>query len=123
MVKVSTIFIIDDDLDIVLLFEKYLVLKGHEIVAKAYNGEEAIETFKKLQYKPDIIIMDHRMPLKNGLETTKEILSLGFDTKIIFVSADYTARTNALKIGAIDFLDKPVDLNSLIKMIEKYTPL
>ena len=117
----AKIFIIDDDTDIVLLFEQYLVIEGHKIVAKAYNGEEAIEIFKNLQYKPDIILMDNRMPLKNGLETTKEFLKIKSDSRIIFVSADYTVINKALKIGAIDFLEKPVDLHTLISMIEKYT--
>jgi two-component system chemotaxis response regulator CheY len=96
-------------------------MEGHEIVAKAYNGEEAIEIFKNLQDNPDIILMDHRMPLKNGLETTKAILNINPNSKIIFISADYTVRIEALKIGAIDFLEKPVDFTTLIAMVEKYS--
>jgi FixJ family two-component response regulator len=57
------------------------------------------------------------------LEATKEILSMGCESRIIFVSADYTARTAALKLGATDFLDKPIDLASLTDMIEKYSIL
>lgn len=60
------------------------------------------------------------MPKKNGLETTKEILSLNPNCKIIFVSADYSVRDQALKIGAIGFLEKPIDFNTLFKMIEKF---
>ena len=118
--KIAKIFIIDDDIDIILLFEQFLVIEGHEIIAKAYNGEEAIEIFKNLQYNPDIILMDHRMPLKNGLETTKAILNINPNSKIIFISADYTVRTEALNIGAIDFLEKPIDFTTLIAIVEKY---
>jgi len=121
VLNIAKIFIIDDDIDIILLFEQFLIFKEHEIVAKAYNGEEAIEIFNNLQYKPDIILMDHRMPLKNGIETTTELLNINPNIKIIFISADYTVRNKALKIGAIDFLEKPIDFTSLNRMIEKYS--
>jgi two-component system chemotaxis response regulator CheY len=104
-----------------LLFEQFLTLEGHQIVAKAYNGEEAIEIFNKFQLNPDIILMDHRMPLKNGLETTQVILNINPNSKIIFISADYTVRIKALKIGAIDFLEKPVNFSTLKEMVEKYS--
>ncbi|MFW9970349.1 MAG: response regulator [Candidatus Odinarchaeota archaeon] len=112
--------LVDDDVDIVNLFEQFLKFKGHEIIAKAFNGEEALEMYKNSQKAPDIIIMDHRMPSKNGIETTKEILMINPNCKIIFISADYSIRDQALKVGAIDFLEKPIDFNTLFRMIEKY---
>ncbi len=120
MIKIAKIFIVDDDVDIVFLFEQFLVVGGHEIVAKAFNGEEAIEIFKNFQEKPDIVLMDQRMPSKNGIETTKEILEMNPETKIIFISADYTIRNKAFKIGAIDFLEKPIDLSTLSTIINKH---
>ena len=95
-------------------------LKGHEIVGKAFNGEEALEIYRSFQDFPDIILMDHRMPAKDGLETTKEILSINLDCKIIFISADYSVRDKALEVGAIDFLEKPIDFNTLFRIIKKY---
>jgi len=97
-----------------------LKLEGHEIVAKAFNGEEAIEIYKNLQNAPDIILMDHRMPSKDGVEVTEEILSINPNSKIIFVSADYTVRDKALEVGAIDFLEKPIDFNTLFRIIKKH---
>lgn len=67
--------------------------------------------------------MDHRMPLKNGLETTKELLEIDPESKIIFVSADYTVRNQAYEIGAVDFLEKPIELDTLVSMIKKYSPI
>ena len=64
--------------------------------------------------------MDYRMPSKNGLETTKEILAINPNCKIIFISADYSVRDQVLKIGAIDFIEKPLDFNTLFNLIEKY---
>lgn len=95
-------------------------LEGHEIVGRAINGEEALEIYKNFQNSPDIILMDHRMPLKDGLETTKEILAINPHCKIVFVSADYSIRDRALEVGAIDFLEKPIDFATLYRIIEKY---
>ena len=117
----AKVLIVDDDADIVNLFEQFLKLEGHEIVAKAFNGEEALELYKTFQNAPDIILMDHRMPLKNGLEATKEILAINPSNNIIFISADYTVREKALEAGAIHFLEKPIDFSTLFKIIEKYS--
>ena len=115
----TKILIVDDDEDIVDLFEKFLKLEGYNIIAKAFNGEEALEIYKSFQNAPDIILMDHRMPGKDGLETTKEMLSINPNCKIIFVSADYSVREKALEAGAIDFLEKPIDFITLYRKIEE----
>ncbi|MCK4780158.1 MAG: response regulator, partial [Candidatus Lokiarchaeota archaeon] len=60
-IPIAKIFIVDDDEDIVQLFEQFLQLEGHEIVAKAFNGEQALEIYKGFENYPDIILMDHRM--------------------------------------------------------------
>ena len=80
----ATIFLIDDDFSIVTLFDKFLTILGHQIVAKAYNGEEAVSLFKQFREIPDLVLMDHRMPKKDGLTAAKEILTTNDKTKIIF---------------------------------------
>jgi len=52
----------------------------------ANNGEEAIKMFRSFNEKPDIIILDYRMPIKNGLDTLKEILQIDHSSRIIFAS-------------------------------------
>lgn len=115
----ATIFLIDDDSSIVTLFDKYLTILGHEIVAKAYNGEEAVKLFHEFRNIPDLILMDHRMPKKDGLTATKEILGFNNNSKIIFISADYSIKNKALAIGAKYFLEKPFKLDKLSQIIEK----
>jgi len=61
------------------------------------------------------------MPLKDGIETTKEILSMKSNTKIIIASADYTVKEHAKEAGAIDFLEKPFDFSALFNLINKYS--
>lgn len=104
-----------------MLFEKFLTFEGHDVVAKAYNGEEALQIFKDLQSYPDIVLMDHRMPLKNGVETTKEMINIKSNIKVILVSADYKVRDLAKQVGAIDFLEKPFEFSTLFDMIKKHT--
>ena len=113
----AKIFLVDDDKDIIKLFEQFLKFKGHEIVAKAFNGEEALEIYKRFQDTLDLILMDHRMPSKNGLEATKEILAINPNCKIIFIRADYSVRDEVLEIGAFEFIEKPLDFNTLFKLI------
>ncbi|MBN1801906.1 MAG: response regulator [Candidatus Lokiarchaeota archaeon] len=119
LVKIITsIFIVEDDTYLRILYEKALNLKGYTVLASAKNGKEAIDMFKSFSPKPDIIIMDHRMPLKNGLDTTKEMLEMDQDLKIIFISADTSVKNQALSIGAMIFTNKPCTIQDLYKDIE-----
>ena len=59
------------------------------------------------------------MPIKNGIETTKEILKMNENVKIIFLSADKSVQKEALSIGASNFLEKPFSLELLIKVIKE----
>jgi len=111
------VLIVEDDLSILRLYKMILELEGFHTF-EANNGEKAVNMYKSLQEKPDIILMDHRMPIKNGIEASKEILAIDHHSKIIFVSADATIKNKALSIGAIKFIKKPFPNNSLIKSIK-----
>jgi two-component system chemotaxis response regulator CheY len=100
-----------------MLFRKVLIMSGFEVIAEAKNGEEAINLYHSFLKKPDIILMDHRMPVKNGIEASKQILKMNNKTKIIFTSADNSIKKEALSIGAKSFLDKPFGIEELINMI------
>ncbi len=99
----------------------YEIFKAYdyEIIDTALNGIEAVQKFQLFSKKPDFIIMDYRMPLKNGIEATKEIIALNSRTKIIFASADSSIKELALSSGAISFLEKPFDIDNLISLIEE----
>ncbi len=118
-----SIFIVEDDESLSILYKKALILNGYDVIALAKNGQEAVNIFKELQDKPDIILMDHRMPIKNGLEATKEILKINNNSKIIFASADSSIKEEAISIGATSFKNKPFTLNKLIQNIEKVVNL
>lgn len=75
--------------------------------------------FKSFSEKPKIILMDYRMPIKNGIEASKEILQMNGNTKIIFTSADKSIKDEALSIGAFCFKDKPFTVEELIIDIKR----
>ena len=112
------VFIVEDNTDVQSMFEHILKSNGFDIVGLATNGEEAISMFRNFSEKPDIILMDHRMPVKNGIDATKEILVLDKSSKIIFVSGDNSVRKEALSIGAAAFILKPVGISNLINKLE-----
>ncbi|GAI62890.1 unnamed protein product [marine sediment metagenome] len=118
---IINVFIVEDDHSLRLLYEKALKLNGYNIVGSAKDGEEAVNMYNHFLTKPDIILMDHRMPIKNGIEATKEILQNSSDIKpkIIFVSADRSIKETALSIGVISFKNKPFSLERLFNNIEK----
>lgn len=115
----ASIFIVEDEFSLIKLYEFLLTTYGHEVIAVAKNGEEAVKKYKMLPLKPDIIIMDHRMPIKNGIEASKEILEINKDTNIIFASADKEARESAKMIGVRSFKNKPFSNEKLMRNIEK----
>ena len=94
-------------------------LNGYKVIALAENGIDAVKMFKSFSDKPDVILMDHRMQFKSGIEAAKEILEIDGKTKIIFMSADSTVKEEALLNGAVSFKDKPFSLQRLFNNIEK----
>jgi len=66
------------------LYKKSLTLYGFQIIGIANNGEEAVIMFKSFSKRPDIILMDYRMPIKNGIETIKAILQINDSSRIKF---------------------------------------
>jgi len=115
--RVPNVAIVDDESDAVLLLKKSFTMKNIPVTFVAYNGLEAVDQFKHAAPKPDVIIMDHRMPLANGVEATREILAMDSGVKIIFLSADPTIVNDAMDAGAVGFLKKPVSIRTIIETV------
>jgi len=92
---------------------------GYRVVADAANGEEALQKAREL--KPNIIILDVKMPVMDGLETLKQLNQLSPGSKTIILSGhnDFTFAQQALKFGANDYLLKPTNLQELMAALEK----
>jgi len=119
LIKIEKVFIVDDEPALQFFYEKLLTMYGFEVVGIGSNGIEAISMFKSFPIKPKVILMDQRMPEMNGIEASKAILQIDNRVKIIFISADITAREEAISIGAFLFIDKIFTINDLIDDINR----
>lgn len=85
----------------------------------ASDGEEAVRKYRDMKDKPVIIIMDQRMPVKDGVSATQEILNMDPAATIFFGSADLHIEKEALAAGAKGFLLKPFRIEELLEAIEE----
>jgi two-component system chemotaxis response regulator CheY len=111
--------VVEDDPSLQFFYKQLLTLNGFELAEIAKNGEEAVSMFKSFSEKPKVILMDHRMPIKNGIEASKEILQIDNSVKIIFTSADSSIKEEAHSIGAFSSEDKPFTIEHIINVIKK----
>ena len=96
------------------------ILKNHYEFFRANNGQLAVKMASA--EKPDLILMDIKMPIKDGLEATREIKALMPDMPIIALTANAfdSDRQAALDAGCTDFLTKPINAARCIEAIKKY---
>lgn len=87
------------------------------IVAEAKNGKEAIELAQTT--KPDVMLLDIRMPLMDGIEAAQHAQKLETKPNIIFTTAFDTYAIKAFELNAIDYLLKPIRLERLQVAINK----
>jgi len=89
-----------------------------DVCGEASNGEEAIQ--KVLQLKPDLVLMDYRMPGMSGAETLQKIREISPSTKIVILTVDDALVQHADKIGADACVHKGnvvEDLHDTIKQV------
>ncbi|NMC07436.1 MAG: response regulator [Candidatus Lokiarchaeota archaeon] len=118
---VPSIFIVDDEPSLLEIFSAFITSLGYEIAAVASNGKAAIDMYTKMVNKPDLIIMDHRMPIKNGIEASAEILAMNPRQKIIMVTADQNIIEKAKIIGVVDIIMKPFEMADFLGKITAMT--
>ncbi|MBU0757731.1 MAG: response regulator [Nanoarchaeota archaeon] len=115
-----TVLVVDDDEDILYSVKKLLTKKANYDVITANGGKECMETLKK--GKPDIILLDIMMPGMDGWDVVEKIhedKSLQ-NIPIIFLTAKDDKLTQTVaSISVEDYIIKPVDVDLLIKRIEK----
>lgn len=98
----------------------YSILKKKYRIERALNGREAVELSAAL--RPDLIFMDIRMPVMDGLEATENIRKVDPVTPIIVLTANAfdEDRKKALKAGCNDYLAKPLNVVQLNELLRKY---
>jgi two-component system response regulator YesN len=119
--NMDKLIIVDDEystrngLKVCMEWEKY----GIQVVGEADNGRKGLELAELIQ--PDIVITDVKMPIMDGIEMAKQLKARNRDVKIVFVSGydDIEYLKNAMKMDAIDYILKPVNLAELSDVIVK----
>ncbi len=115
---IAKVLLVDDEEDFVRVLAERLEVRGLE-VHTANRGNKAVEMVGQQGF--DIVVLDLAMPGMDGLETLKEIKAHDPDIEIVMLSGKGTMRSgiDAIKSGAEDFLEKPVDLAVLLDKIEE----
>ena len=106
------VLVVDDEPVAVELLHAFLADKGLEVLT-ASDGEEALRQVK--EHRPHLILLDVRMPKLNGLEVLKRVREIDHEVGVIMVTAVNEEETGreALKLGAFDYITKPLDLQYL----------
>ena len=112
------VLLIDDERAIRRALREILEFEGC-VVEEAENGAQALEKLKTHTY--ELIFSDIKMPQMDGLELLDQILALGIETPVIMISGHGTVETavGAIKKGAFDFIEKPLDLNRILVILRQ----
>lgn len=113
------VLICDDAEFMRTLLKDTLENSDFEVVGEAANGNEAVEKYKEL--KPDIVTMDIVMPIKSGIDATKEIVAYDSKAKIVMCSAlgQEILVMDAIEAGAKDFIVKPFSDETVLSVLRK----
>jgi len=111
------VLICDDSILSRKKMKDYRVSNDCTNILEAVDGEAAVEIYKK--EKPDVVFMDIVMPKKDGIVAVKEIIEFDANAKIVMASSVGTQALlkDALKAGAVDFLQKPIEKDSLMETL------
>ena len=115
------ILVVDDEINIRKTVARALGKRQYD-VRTAVNGEEAVAMMD--EEAPDIVLLDLKMPGLDGLEVLGEIRQRGISTHVVIITAYGTVdnAVEAMKLGAVDFLQKPFlpdDIRELVENILK----
>lgn len=93
--------------------------QGHQVIAEAKNGREAVELTKQL--KPDIVLMDLSMPEMDGLTATRTLTADAPEAKIVILTAsdDDSSLFDAIKAGAQGYLLKNLEADDFFDMLDR----
>ena len=115
----ETILIIDDNVDVCsLLGERVLPIYGYRTLTAA-DGREGLWQIRT--QKPDLVLLDLRLPDMTGLELLHTLSSEGYDTPVILITAygSELIAAQALRMGVRDYIIKPFTLDEVVESVER----
>lgn len=113
------VVLVAEDTDSNFLLVSLILKKGYEVL-RAHNGAEAVRMCR--EFAPDVVLMDMKMPVMDGLEAMRQIREAGSSVPIIAVTAyAYDSdRAKALDVGCDDYIAKPLTGDVLKKKLRKH---
>jgi DNA-binding response OmpR family regulator len=115
----KTILAIDDDRDMVDLIESFLQAEDYKIL-KSTRGAEGLRL--ATEQKPDLVLLDIKMPDINGFEVLQQIKERGIPTRVIMVTGVYFSLEHVIsfiKAGACDYILKPLTADKLLNAVSR----
>jgi DNA-binding NtrC family response regulator len=113
----TTVLLVDDEEDFVAALAERLEVRGLR-VETAGSGEAALAKARARAY--DAVLLDMAMPGLNGLDTLRGLLAINPDLQVILLTGRATLQqgVEAMKLGALDLLEKPADITLLVTRID-----
>ena len=114
----AKILVIDDDRSVRETLGPYLAGEGHEVIAAA-TGTDGLNKF--VENSPDVIILDIGLPDVDGFAVLEDLLEDDENAKVIMIAAhpDMDSTIHAMKSGAFDYIQKPINVEELDMAIQK----
>jgi two-component system nitrogen regulation response regulator NtrX len=114
----ATILVVDDEESILDTLTGILEDEGYEVIT-ASSGGEALTYFR--EFSPEVVLLDVWIPDMDGIETLKNIKEMNKGVSVIMISGHGTIDTavHAIKLGAYDFLEKPLSLEKVLILVKR----
>ncbi len=118
----ASILLVDDQKSVLHFMSKIMETEGHTVYT-AESVASGIELFEK--HDPDFTILDLRLPDGSGLDVLKKAREINKNAFVLMVtgSSDVTAAVQAMRLGAYDYLPKPVDVDHLLLIVRRVLQL
>ncbi len=118
----ARIMVVDDAAFMRMMLKNVLIDGGHEVVAEAANGMEAVQQYEA--HRPDVVTMDITMPEMDGIQAVRAIVSIDAGAKVIMCSAmgQQQMVIEAIQAGAKGFIVKPFDKDKVLAEVGKLVP-
>lgn len=116
--KEVTVLIADDDKNIRASLNNVLSENGYKVICESTNGAEALSQCRKL--KPDLAVLDIKMPIMSGIEAAKNIILEKLCPCVVILTAfnDYESITKASEAGVAGYITKPIEKEHILPNLE-----
>ncbi|HMK61048.1 MAG TPA: ATP-binding protein [Dissulfurispiraceae bacterium] len=117
---IETILLAEDDRDTRSTIREMLEISGY-VVLEARDGEEAIEIFTRRKDKIDMLLLDVRMPRKNGMEVYQEVMKIRAESKVLFMSGytDDIINSHGINEKGYSFISKAASPDEILGKIRE----